>query len=86
MERDAVMASALMTWVWIGLLLAQINNAESHQSGKITAVSRNDDHEHQRDVRPDDRIEGTFPSPVWSFVEGKDALTRATIAFCHSSF
>lgn len=78
MERDAVMASALMTWVWIGLLLAQINNAESHQSGNIT-VSQSDDDEHQRDVRPKDLIEGTFPSPVWNLVEGKDASDNCNL-------
>lgn len=79
MERDAVMASALMTWVWIGLLLAQINNAESHQSGQITTVRWSDDHGHKIDVGPNDRMEGTFPSPVWSFVEGKDALTNCNL-------
>lgn len=79
-ERNAVMASAMMTWVWIGLLLAQVNNAESRRSGQITTVSRSDDHGHLRNVRPNDHIEGTFPSPVWSFVEGKDALTRTIVS------
>lgn len=79
MERDAGMASALMTWVWIGLLLAQFNNAECRQSGQITTVSQSDDQGHLSHVRPNDRIEGTYSSPVWNFVEGKDALTRAVI-------
>lgn len=73
MEWNAGMASAVMTWVWIGILLAQINNAESHQSGKLT-ISRGGDHKHLRDVRPNDRIEGTFPSPVWNYFEGKGSF------------
>lgn len=75
MERDAVMASAMMTWVWIGILLAQINNAESHQSGNLT-VSPKDDHRHSRDLRPYGRVEGTFLSPVWNYVEGKTSFAR----------
>lgn len=75
------MASALMTWVCIGLLLAQINNAESHQSGHGTTAGRGDDLEHLRDVLPHDRTNGTFLSPVWNFAEGKGALTRTIISF-----
>lgn len=76
MEQDAAMASALMTWVWIGLLLAQINNAESHQSGHTTTAVRRDDLKHRLDVLPLDRTEGTFLSPIWNFAEGKSVLTR----------
>lgn len=75
------MASALMTWVWIGLLLAQINNAESHQSGHGTTAGRGDNLEHLRDVLPHDRTKGTFLSPVWTFADGKGALTRTIISF-----
>lgn len=78
-EWDAAMASALMTWVWIGLLLAQISNAESHLSAHEAyagPADRFDEYERLFEVVPKAEAEGSFLSPVWRFVTGKKKKTN----------
>lgn len=68
------MASALMIWVWIALLLAQISNAESHLSAPEAyagPADRFDEYERVFEVVPEAQAEGSFLSPVWRFVTGK---------------
>lgn len=73
------MASALMTWVWIGLLLAQISNAESHLSAHEAyagPADRLDEYERLLDVVPMAQAQSSFLSPVWRFVTGKNKKTN----------
>lgn len=76
------MASALMTWVWIGLLLAQINNAESHlgaHEAYAGPADRLDEYERLSDVVPKAQAQGSFLSPVWRFVTGKKNKTKLNL-------
>ncbi len=71
------MASALMAWVWIGLILAQLNNAESHRYAHGHVAGQDElyaGYKQLIDADPEDRTDRSFPAPVWSFLQGENLL------------
>ncbi|XP_059199229.1 mucin-2-like [Centropristis striata] len=61
-----LMASAPMAWVWICLMLAQLNNAESHLYGHGGV----DGPEQQFLATPEGKTGRSSPTPVWHFLQG----------------
>ncbi|XP_040913578.1 uncharacterized protein LOC121194667 [Toxotes jaculatrix] len=67
------MASVLMAWVWIGLTLAQLNNAETQRyaHGRLADQDeRYDGNEQRFEAAPEKGTERSFPAPVWNFLQG----------------
>lgn len=65
------MASVLMAWVWIGVSLARLNNAESHlyEHGHPTSQDKlHDGNKQLADVAAGLR---NLLVPVWNFLQGQ---------------
>ena len=74
------MASALMAWVWIGLTLAQLNNAESHRYAHGQLVGQDELYDGDKllfDAPPEDSTDQSFSAPVWNFLQGADPLLNS---------
>lgn len=76
------MASALMAWVWIGLMLAQLNKTGSHRYAHghfpQDAQEKPDD---GGVTAPEDWADSSFPAPVWHFLQGEDSLSTRVFCF-----
>lgn len=82
MDRGARMASAMMAWVWIGFTLAQLNNAESHRSGRRHFGGHDqffDGNKQLFAAAPEDRTNRSYLAPVWNFLQGEDPLLTLTL-------
>ncbi|GLD67031.1 serine/threonine-protein kinase pim-2-like protein [Lates japonicus] len=71
-DQSATMASTLMAWVWIGLTLAQLNNAESHRythGPQAEQDERHDGNEQPFEEATENWTDRSFPTPVWNFLQ-----------------
>lgn len=66
------MASALMAWVWIAFTLAQFSRAESHINAHSRLTGQDEPFDGNQMIfgAAKIRAEGSFPAPVWNFLQG----------------